>query len=133
MSKQELKENDICRVVDIAKCDGYYPIKEHFIGKKVRLVYFLGPIRTGFIPCYVELLVKHRRDWLFEVGGYKQYKFTFFQIKLEKVSNKKDKNQVSDKNRNRSKKQPLMCLDGETLCEPSKKPRGYCNQRMCGG
>ena len=36
MSKQELKENDICRVVDIAKCDGYYPIKEHFIGKKVR-------------------------------------------------------------------------------------------------
>lgn len=27
----------------------------------------------------------------------------------------------------------LRCLDGISLCEPDKKPKGFCNTYMCGG
>ena len=83
--KQELKENDICSIIEIGEEDRYYRDAGCLIGKKVE---FIRPDsdwygKNGFIGCRVSFLEDIERNGRKLVIMGEQ--LTFIQIKLEKV------------------------------------------------
>ena len=78
----ELKEGDVCEIVDIGKGDVFYKEKEDFIGQKGILKENKGRWRNGFIACYIEL-----EKPLFYLNSGRPVKvIPFFVVKLKKIS-----------------------------------------------
>jgi len=83
--KQELKENDVCSIVEIGEEDRSYRDASCFIGKKVEYIRpdTGGYGGNGFIGCRVGFLEDVERNGRKLVSMGEQ--LTFIQIKLEKA------------------------------------------------
>jgi len=89
MNETEFKAGELYKIIDVGKGSiAYHPNKDDYIGKIVKLAYFFGKWKSGYVGCNIVFqqdftLIDKKTEK--EIHRKKGWWASFHEVKLEKV------------------------------------------------